>query len=289
MPLLDAEPFTAITSLDELFAVAAAMEREAIDGYCELARRMHRENRPKLAEVFERLVAEETMHLGNVGHWSKRLTGKEPDASALKRTPDSTFDDEGAASVAPELLSAYRAFSMAVRNEERAFAFWTYVAAQSPTKELREAAEQMAREELDHVARLRRERRRAFHEGRAAMAEGEGWTLPALENRVAALLDEAAHDEAPGPRAKGLNRHAKAARSRAGALAHASLGDTQLLRSVRPEVSARLRPAVELLLDCYLDLGERLPSQAGRDRAQTYAAEMLDCISTVRQGSSAAA
>lgn len=287
MSRLEAEPFTAIRSLDELFAVAAAMEREAIDGYAELARRMHRENRASLAEVFERLVAEETMHLGNVGHWSKTLTGKEPDPAALRREPDPTFDDEGAGTVAPELLSAYRAFSMAVRNEERAFAFWTYVAAQSPTKELREAAEQMAREELDHVARLRRERRRAFHENRAA--EGDGWTLAALENRVAALLDEAAHDDAQGPLATGLQWHAEAARARAAAIVHAPLGEPPLLKSVGPEVAARMRPAVELLLDCYLDLGERLPSQAGRERAQAYAAELLDCISTARQSAPAAA
>lgn len=283
MSRLDAEPFVAIKSLEELFAVAAAMEREAIEGYADLARRMHRENRTNLAEVFERLVAEETMHLGNVGHWAKTLTGKEPDAAALKHEPDSTFDDEGAATVAPELLSAYRAFSMAVRNEERAFAFWTYVAAKSPTKELREAAEQMAREELDHVARLRRERRRAFHENRAAVSEGEGWTLTALENRVAALLDEAAHDAAPSPLATGLRWHAEAARGRAVAIDHASLGEPQLLKSVRPEIAARLRPAVELLLDCYLDLGEKLSSQTGRERAQAYAAELLDCISTARQ------
>ena len=286
MSRLDAEPFIKIDSLEELFAVAAAMEREAIEGYSELARRMHREDRPGLAEVFERLVAEETMHLGNVEHWSRRLTGSEPDLSALRGEPDATFDDEGAGTVAPELLSAYRAFSMAVRNEERAFAFWTYVAAQSDSSELRQAAEQMAREELDHVARLRRERRRAFHEGRAAAAGGEDWTLSALENRVAALLDEAALDEGAGELAQKLSQLALAARRRAGALTHAPLGETRLLKSVRPEISARLRPTVELLLDCYLDLGERLPSQAGRDQAQVYATELLDCVSLVRLASS---
>jgi len=289
MSRLEAEPFIAIRSLEELFAVAAAMEREAIDGYSELARRMHRENRPALAEVFEQLVAEETLHLGNVGHWSRRMTGKEPDPSALGQEPDATFDDEGAGTVAPELLSAYRAFSMAVRNEERAFAFWTYVAAQSASEELRQAAEQMAREELDHVARLRRERRRAFHENRAAMPSGEGWTLSALENRVAALLEEAARDEEPGPQAQWLDGLALAARTRAGALTHAPLGDSPLLKSVRPEAAARLRPAVELLLDCYLDFGERLPSQAGRERAQLYAAELLECVAAVRQAAAAAA
>ena len=283
MSRLGTEPLIRIESLEDLFAVAAVMEREAIEGYSALAGRMHEEGKPELAEVYERLVAEETMHLGNVEHWSRRLTGKEPDLSALRGAPDATFDDEGAGTVAPELLSAYRAFSMAVRNEERAFAFWTYVAAQSTSKELQKAAEQMAREELDHVARLRRERRLAFHQARAAASDGEGWTLPALENRIAALLDEAARDDARPGRAKDMEALAAAARARAGTLTHAPLGETRLLKNVKPEVSARLRPAVELLLDCYLDLGERLPSQAGRDQAQAFAAELLDCLSVVRE------
>lgn len=283
MSRLGTEPFVRIESLEELFAVAAAMEREAIDGYAELAARMHREDMPALAEVFERLVAEETMHLGNVEHWSQRMTGRLPDLSVPGGAPDATFDDEGAGTIAPELLSAYRAFSMAVRNEERAFAFWTYVAAQSTSAELQKAAEQMAREELDHVARLRRERRLAFHQARAAASDGEGWTLPALENRVAALLGETARDEAGSGRAKNMEALASAARARAGTLTHAPLGETRLLKSVKPEVSARLRPTVELLLDCYLDLGERLPSQAGRDQAQAFAAELLDCLSVLRE------
>lgn len=283
MSRLDTEPFIRIESLEELFAVAAAMEREAIEGYSELARRMDEEGRPELADVFEQLVAEEAGHLDNVGAWSRRMTGKEPDLSVLRAEPDATFDDEGAGTIAPELVDAYRAFSMAVRNEERAFAFWTYVAAQSPSQELRRAAEQMAREELEHVARLRRERRRAFHQARsAAAADGQGWTLPALENRVAALLDETVRGEADASRRRALEGLAAAARLRAGALTHAPLGETRLLSGVRPEIPARLRPAVELLLDCYLDLGERLPSQAARDRAQAYATELLDCVSLVR-------
>jgi rubrerythrin len=52
---------------------------------------------------------------------------------------------------------------MAVRNEERAFAFWSYVAAFAKDPEIKKAAEAMASEELGHVAALRRERRRAYH------------------------------------------------------------------------------------------------------------------------------
>ena len=84
MPRLESEPSMSVDSLEELFAIAQAMEQEAVAGYQELARRMHRENRPGLAAVFERLVAEETMHLGNVSQWSRRLTGKEPDPSAMR-------------------------------------------------------------------------------------------------------------------------------------------------------------------------------------------------------------
>lgn len=282
MPRLEAEPFAPIRSLDELFAVAAIMENEAVEGYRALAERMRREGRPDLVAVFERLVAEESRHLDNVGQWSRRLTGKPPETSVLDWEPESIFDDEGAASIAPELMSAYRAFSTAVRNEEHAFAFWTYVAAASASDELRAAAEQMAREELEHVATLRRERRLAFHAGRKE-AGGEDWELPALERRLAELLDAAAQEPNGAADATLLGRLALEARGRADALAGEQLGDTPLLKRVPPEAAGRLRPAAELLLEAYLDLGERLHSESGRERAQAYAAQLLDCVSIGRR------
>lgn len=288
MPHLESEPSATVASLEELFAVARAMEEEAIAGYRDLARRMHRENRPGLAAVFEQLVAEETMHLDNVSQWSWKLTGKNPDISALRWDAGETFDDEGAATVAPELLTAYRAFSIAVRNEERAFAFWTYVAANSPSDELREAAETVAREELEHVATLRRERRRAFHAEREASLAGEGrdWTLAALESRLAALLNDRVRQEAAPAQ---LDMFADQARERGDALARAPLGDTPLLRHMRPQAADKAAPLAEFLLDCYLDLGERAPAEEERDRAQIYAAQMLDCLPAVRQGGNPAA
>lgn len=283
MSLLRTEPFVTITSLAELFAVAAAMESEAIDGYTDLARRMRDMNRPELADVFEQLVAEETMHLNSVGHFSERLTGKAPDVSALRGEPEHLFDDEGTSTIAPELVSAYRAFSIAVRNEERAFAFWTYVASQGVSDELRRAAEQMAREELDHVARLRRERRQAFHKERACGLTGDNWSLADMEGRLSMLLDEAAYELSDGDLAGDLEAQAEAARLRAETLESGETGETALLKNVSPEVSTRLGPAVELLLDSYLDLGERLPSQEERGQVQIFAAEMLDCLSAVRR------
>ena len=143
--------------MEELLALARSMEQEAIEGYVSLGSRMRDLGRPDLAAVFDALVAEEEGHLSNVDTWRDALG--QPKAAVPAHPPEELFDDEGAGIVAPELLSAYRAFSMAVRNEERAFVFWTYVAAHANSEEIRQASERMAREELGHIAKLRRERR----------------------------------------------------------------------------------------------------------------------------------
>ena len=283
MPLLGNEPSGTVETMEELFAIAAAMEQEAIAGYASLAGRMRKEDRHDLAAVFEKLVEEESGHLGNVAYWSQRTTGKAPDPSAVRWSLDPTFDDEGTSLVAPELISAYRAFSIAVRNEERAFAFWTYLASRSPSTQLREAAEQMAREELTHVATLRRERRRAFHLQREAMSgEARQWSLAALEEQLSALLSARAAGDAQAPAGAVLANLSAEASARANALTRHPLSPTFM--SLEPAVLKTPQALSEALLDAYLDLAERLPDEAGRDRAQTHAARILDCISALRMG-----
>jgi hypothetical protein len=50
-------------------------------------------------------------------------------------------------------------------------------------------------------------------------------------------------------------------------------GASPLLRDgVAADVAGRTVPLCELLLDCYLDFGERLPDEQGRNRAQEFAA-----------------
>lgn len=110
-----------LASLDELLALAGAIEQEAIDGYVALGLRMTEMGHPQLAAVFDVLVAEEQGHLSKVAEWEKALGHKT--RSVPTHPPEHLFDDEGAGKVAPEMLSAYRAFSIAVRNEERAFVF----------------------------------------------------------------------------------------------------------------------------------------------------------------------
>ena len=150
---------------------------------------MRHEGNPVLAEVFERLSVEEKGHVEGVMRWSESQRGTAPDPALIRWQLPETFDDEGISTTNPRLLSAYHALAIAVRNEERAFAFWTYVAAHAGTSEDWQAAEAMAHEELGHVAILRRERRRAFHAERSVQSaplgnDGVG-DLAALERRLA--------------------------------------------------------------------------------------------------------
>jgi len=162
--LLKSEPAGRLRSLDELFALAHAMENEAANRYGELAEDMRRQNKDDLASVFTQLAAAEREHVESVARWSQSRRGKAPDSSLVRWEGLETFDENTATEVkTSRLMTPYRALAMAVRNEERAFAFWSYLAAYSEDPEIKKTSETMAREELGHVATLRKERRRAYH------------------------------------------------------------------------------------------------------------------------------
>lgn len=282
MSILKAEPFSAIRSMDELLAVAYAMEQEAIAGYKQLAERMRQQDRPRLAATFERIIAEESQHLDYVANWSQEVSGKLPERPAPHWETTSTFDDEGAATIAPELLNAYRAFSIAVRNEERAFVFWTYVAAQAPSDEIRLAAEHMAQEELGHVATLRRERRLAFHVLRnQPSAQQQSWTLANLERRLAEQLEQRA-ETLSQEAADRMRVFAGEARNRAEMADSTPRPRPALLDSVSEKAIDRTEALCELLLEVYLDFGDSLPGEADRNLAQNLAAETVHCLSAIR-------
>lgn len=140
------------------------MEQEAAERYTGLAADMERQNKLDLATVFAELAAAEREHVDSVARWSQSRLGKAPDPALVRWEAPETFDSETAAEIkTSRLMTPYRALSMAVRNEERAFAFWSYVAGFAQDPEIKQAAEAMAREELGHVSTLRKERRRAYH------------------------------------------------------------------------------------------------------------------------------
>ena len=183
--LLKGEPAGSLQSLDELFALANAMEQESASKYDDLAADMQRQNKPDLAGVFAQLAAAEREHVDSVARLSQSRLGRAPDPALVRWEAPETFDRETAAEImTSRLMTPYRALSMAVRNEERAFAFWSYVAGFAEDPEIKQTAEAMAREELGHVATLRKERRRAYH--------GEDNKMRAVEQGNVGQVDAAA-------------------------------------------------------------------------------------------------
>lgn len=175
--------------------VAGALEHAAEKRYRMLADGMRLVGREDLATLFTSLAAEEQGHIEGVDRLSKsrqidRPAGELPNIALPEAW--SLDESESLASLTP-----YRALSIAVQGEERAFSFWAYVASQASDAAVRTQAETMARQELVHAAKLRHERRRAYHadpkargvadpfEAKASLAE----TAAETRQRQVAVVD----------------------------------------------------------------------------------------------------
>ena len=154
-----------VGSVDELIAVAHALEQEAAARYRDLSAGMAREGDTAMAAWFADLADIEDRHAAQVADRSQALLGHSPDPAQVRWELPASDDETGATH------GAYQALAFAVRNEERAFAFYTYVAAEAEHADIRALAEDLARDELRHAALLRHQRRRAFHAERPAAAE----------------------------------------------------------------------------------------------------------------------
>lgn len=191
MTSLKAEPAGRVHSLEELFALAQAMERDTAARYAETARQLREQDEAPLSNVFEQLAETERRHSHEIDRWAEHQR-----VSAMPKLPwaiPDTFDSAPEEMMQTRLLTPYRALASAVRHEQRSFAFWTYVSAHAERGEVKEAAERMAREELEHISLLRRERRKAFHAERREARAGEPLLTPGAlaltERRIADLME----------------------------------------------------------------------------------------------------
>lgn len=197
MGILKREPAGQVASAEELMAVAHAMEEEAARRYRDLAQRMRDQGETELEELFSFLARVEDKHAGQIDARAREITGKAPNPAHIRWDLPENFDEVGPRSY---LLTPYRALAIAVRNEERAFAFYSYLAASAEDEEVRKLAEDSAKDELEHAAMLRRARRRAWREeDRSHMprpAESQPSTLEALLKEAAGLEGAAANRHA---------------------------------------------------------------------------------------------
>lgn len=276
MSLLKVEPPEPVRSLAELFAVALTLETEAATQYAELAQKMRALGLPDVAAVFEHLMTEEAHHADAIERWSREATGTAPDAKWLRWRPSESLDEEEARSIASsQLASAYRALSMAVRNEERAFLLWTYIAAQAEDRSIRQAAEAIAKEELRHAAIFRRERRRAFHAARAGHAHApqpETVSAAEIERELAARLAALAENPSLAGWAAELRRLAAEATTMAaeGGAPIASPGPIAAAMPEKPSLKAA-RQLAERAAELYLAAADAAGAEDVLLRLQSHA------------------
>ena len=167
--LLGEDPDIDVVDMATLVQIAAAIEHEAVRRYEQLAGLMDSRGEPATATAFRVMLEEERRHVEAVDRWAASVGEAVPAAGDFEwRLPAdlSSSWDEVAGST---LLTPYRAFAMAVENEERAFSFYAYLAARAENDQVRAEAEKLGTEELRHAALLRRWRRRAYHRERRAM------------------------------------------------------------------------------------------------------------------------
>lgn len=192
--LLTRPPAVNADTVEDVLAIAHAIEREAVARYSLLGDCMRRLRHDDVAAVFEALAAEERQHVEGIERLSRKLVGRLPSPAVAQWDMPEIFRAAGEDGLSA-LLTPYRALSIAVQNEERAFAFWSYVAAEAAGDAVRTQAEAMARQELFHAARLRSERRRAYHAERRAGLRAET-DVPrdaaAMRKEAARLGEEAA-------------------------------------------------------------------------------------------------
>lgn len=167
--ILSQEPVIAVATLGELLGIALAMEREAIRRYQFLAANRQCRGEPSVAQIFQDLAEEESRHANAIASLIADLLGDSiPDTAPylwylppdIARSWDEIQDDAR--------LTPYKALSIAVINEMRAFSYYSYIAAHAAPA-IAAHTETLAREELNHAALLRQARRKAFHRDRAVM------------------------------------------------------------------------------------------------------------------------
>ncbi|MGD1880209.1 MAG: ferritin family protein [Kiloniellaceae bacterium] len=160
--LLAAEPGGKVETLDRLLGLANAIEVEAVARYGQLAALMERKGEAETAAVFQEMREIEQRHVAWVAQRAAALDHTLPPASDFTwRLPPelgASWDDVQHS----QLLTPYRAVAIAVTNEERAFALYSYLAAGTDDPIVAREAEALALEELSHATELRVRRRLAF-------------------------------------------------------------------------------------------------------------------------------
>jgi rubrerythrin len=187
--LLRSDRVPEVRSVRELVGIAKLIEAQAIHCYRTLARQMARRGHAETARAFLRMAAEAEAHAATVDRLTDRVDIGAGDTGSLGvLLPEFAVSWDDVRESA--LLTPYRALALAVKNEQRAFAFYSYLAARAQDPAVAKEAERLGLAKLGHAAALRRWRRAAYRDERAMSRLSEAES----PDEVIALLPQAERD-----------------------------------------------------------------------------------------------
>jgi hypothetical protein len=287
-PLLTVAP-APIRSVAELYAVAFHQAQRAVRQYGASTRSPDK-NADLLRPVFDNLASREQARADALKAACIEACGNPPDP----QHPPATFVDlvpaqEVADISMSDLSTPYTVWALAVRHRQRAFIYWTYVAALAGQAAVRDAAERLAREALSDGNELRRERRLAWQsEHRQATSEQQGdrdASAALLESLLRRDVIAWSHTLPPAERTNLLQ---------AGALAQAAY-DADPAEDIpipSPDDVGRVRERAlrraEQLSNVYLDEADRAIDQDSLELAQKLAAQSIVRLAGLRAAATAA-
>lgn len=144
-------PLKTPRTIEALMAQALMMEREAVARYTELAEMMEAHNNVAVAELFRKMAEYEGHHvvqiLGDMGWAEDSFAPREAGVWASGEAPESVPIDE-----MHYLMHPWHALQLALAAEQRAVAFFASLVRDAPSEAMRSAADEMRREEVEHVA-----------------------------------------------------------------------------------------------------------------------------------------
>jgi hypothetical protein len=188
--LLTAVPPVPVLSLSELYAIAFDQAQKAARHYGALAAQTDKRLFP-VTSVFEALATRESDRCISLSAACLAACGKRPDAFNLHWAPIDLVPAEEIAEIENSSLSSpYTAWTLASRQRQRGFVFWTYVIALSEHPKVRMTAERLALEALTDGNLLRRERRLAWRAERKPESEDATKTGDKNDETASAALLE---------------------------------------------------------------------------------------------------
>lgn len=280
---LRVEPSITIGSVAEMLAVATAMEDEAGRRYRQMAERMRLQGQQTLAALFIFLAGIEERHAAQLRRRSEHMIGRLPETAAVAWELPEKFEEEEGRSY---LLTPYTALAIAVRNEDRAFAFFAYLASHATTPAIRQLAEELAKDELEHAALLRRERRRAWRKERPREFV-EPVEVHSFLARVAAIETFSAKAHRELSTKLGREGHPFEAtlfekiagdeeRCAADAVEQGAAAPVRPIEGVRPETIRDGLRLLEYAFDQYAEIAERANDEAVLSAAQEFQKRALE-------------